>query len=249
MDSDLEERMRLSQRISSLVHSLRKKHKLKVRQPLQKILLPEISEKFRRQVEAVADIIKSETNVKDIEFVSDDSGVLVKRIKPNFRRLGQMYGAAMKELTGLIQKMDAGDIRVLEETGTFTVEAGGTEIALTPEDVEIFYDDIPGWSVASEGNITVALDITLTDELREEGIARDVVNRLQNLRKDMGLEVQDKIRIRVVPADPVIDAALKSNSAYICQETQALSLDFDDSIADPVELEIDDQKLKVKIET
>ena len=248
IDTDLEERMRLSQRISSLVHSLRKKHRLKVRQPLQKILVPELNEKFRRQVEAVEDIILSEVNIKEIEFVSDDSGILVKRIKPNFRRLGQMYGAAMKELSGIIQQMQPEDIRQLEESGQFPVNAGGKDIILTPEDVEIFYDDIPGWSVASEGNITVALDITLTDELREEGIARDVVNRLQNLRKDMGLEVQDKIHIRVAPAEALIESALRANKEYICRETQALSLEFDSGISDAVELEIDDQKLKVKIE-
>jgi len=248
IDLDLEERMSMAQRISSLVHSLRKKHKLKVRQPLQKILIPEVSSEFREKIEEVREIILSETNIKEIEFVSDDSGILVKRIKPNFRRLGQMYGPAMKVLTGLINRMAAGDILQLEQTGEFAVDANGQEIVLTPEDVEISYDDIPGWSVASEGNITVALDITLTDALREEGIARDVVNRLQNLRKDMGLEVQDKIRIRVAPAAELIESALRSNKEYICQETQALSLDFEEGIADPVELEIDDQKIQVKIE-
>ncbi|MEJ2003585.1 MAG: isoleucine--tRNA ligase [Cyclobacteriaceae bacterium] len=248
IDADLEERMSMAQRISSLVHSLRKKHRLKVRQPLQKILIPEVNADFRRKVDAVKEIILSETNIKEIEFVSDDSGVLVKRIKPNFRRLGQMYGPAMKELTKLINGMSAGDIQKLENDGGFKVTANGEDITLTPEDVEISYDDIPGWSVASEGNLTVALDITLTDQLREEGIARDVVNRLQNLRKDMGLEVQDKIRIRVAPSASLIETALRSNKEYICQETQALSLDFEEGITDSVELEIDDQKLHVKIE-
>ncbi|MCA6078289.1 isoleucine--tRNA ligase [Fulvivirga sedimenti] len=248
IDADLEERMRLAQRISSLVHSLRKKHKLKVRQPLQKILLPKVSDKFKRQVEAVEDIILSEVNIKEIEFVSDDDGILVKRIKPNFRRLGQMYGAAMKELAGVIQKMSPESVSELESNGSFTVQAGGQDITLTPEDVEIFYDDIPGWSVASEGNLTVALDITLTDDLRQEGIARDVVNRLQNLRKDMGLDVQDKIKIRIAPAPELIETALRANKEYICRETQALSLEFEEGISDSVELDIDDQKLQVKIE-
>ncbi len=248
IDADLEERMRLSQRISSLVHSLRKKHKLKVRQPLQKILLPEVNEKFKRQVEAVEDIILSEVNIKQIEFVSDEDGILVKRIKPNFRRLGQMYGSAMKELAAAINKMGPETISELETTGSVSVQAGGKEIILTPEDVEIFYDDIPGWSVASEGNLTVALDITLSDELKQEGIARDVVNRLQNLRKDMGLDVQDKIKIRIAPAPELIETALKANKEYICRETQALSLEFEDGISDLVELDIDDQKLQVKIE-
>ncbi len=248
IDADLEERMRLSQRISSLVHSLRKKHKLKVRQPLQKILLPEVNEKFKRQVEAVEDIILSEVNIKQIEFVSDEDGILVKRIKPNFRRLGQMYGSAMKKLAAAINKMGPETISELETTGSVSVQAGGKEIILTPEDVEIFYDDIPGWSVASEGNLTVALDITLSDELKQEGIARDVVNRLQNLRKDMGLDVQDKIKIRIAPAPELIETALKANKEYICRETQALSLEFEDGISDLVELDIDDQKLQVKIE-
>jgi isoleucyl-tRNA synthetase len=144
--------------------------------------------------------------------------------------------------------MSTEDIQHLESEGTFEVVVGDSEIVLTPEDVEISYDDIPGWSVASEGNVTVALDITLTDDLKEEGIARDVVNRLQNLRKDMGLEVQDKIRIRVAPAAALIESALRTNKEYICQETQALSLEFEEGITDAVELDIDNQKLQVKID-
>ena len=248
IDQDLEVRMRLAQRISSLVHSLRKKHRLKVRQPLSKILVPVLSEDFKRQVEAVRDIILSEVNIKDIEFIDDNSGILVKSIKPNFRKLGQEYGSAMKVLAAAISKMSEQDISSLERTGKFEVDLGNSTAVLTPEDVEIIYDDIPGWTVASEEGVTIALDLTLTDELREEGIARDVVNRLQNLRKDMGLEVQDKIRIRLEPANERIVSALNSNKEYICRETQATSLEFEHSIPEGVELEIDDEKLKVKID-
>jgi isoleucyl-tRNA synthetase len=154
----------------------------------------------------------------------------------------------MKALAGAIGQMDNQDISTLEQTGVFNLDLGEQMVTLTPEDVEISYDDIPGWTVASEEEVTIALDITLTDELRDEGIARDVVNRLQNLRKDMGLEVQDKIRIRLEPTNERIVAALKSNKDYICRETQATSLEFENAINEGVELDIDDEKLKVKID-
>ncbi len=249
IDADLEERMRLAQVISSLVHSLRKKHKMKVRQPLSRILLPEINETFHRQVVAVSELIKAEVNVKDIEFVTDEAGILVKNIKPNFRKLGQEYGAEMKDLVKVIQQLTPEQIAELEQSNALNVVLNEREITLTLEDVEISYQDIPGWSVATSGPVTVALDITLTDDLRKEGIARDVVNRVQNLRKDMGLDVQDKIQIIVELTGGLVDEALRANLKYICEETQAKGLDFSDHLTDAVLMDIDEYQLKVKVES
>lgn len=246
IDIDLEERMSLAQQISSLVHSLRKGHNLKVRQPLSKILIPVLNEKMERQIASVEEIILAEVNVKAIEFLKD-SGLLQKKIKANFKKLGKEYGAKMKDLAGAISAMPQEDIRSLEANGRFVLYIP-EQVTITPEDVELSFEDIPGWSVASEGAITVALDITVTDELRREGIARDVVNRVQNLRKDMGLEVQDKIMITVQKADDLINSALESNKEYICQETQAVSLDLAENVVDGRMVEMDEHQLILKIE-
>jgi len=246
IDIDLEERMSLAQQISSLVHSLRKGHNLKVRQPLSKILIPVLNEKMERQIASVEEIILAEVNVKAIEFLKD-AGLLQKKIKANFKKLGKEYGAKMKDLAGAIAAMSQKDIRSLETNGQFVLRIP-EPVTVTPEDVELSFEDIPGWSVASEGTITVALDITVTDELRSEGIARDVVNRVQNLRKDMGLEVQDKIRITVQKVDDLINSALESNKEYICQETQAVSLDLAENVADGRMVEMDEHQLILKIE-
>ncbi|UII28538.1 isoleucine--tRNA ligase [Fulvivirga maritima] len=248
IDIDLEQRMDLAQNVSSLVHSLRKKHKIKVRQPLSKILLPVINDTFKRQVSAVEELILSEVNIKAIEFVDDESGVLVKKVKPNFSKLGKEHGKKMKAIAAQINQFKPEDIASLESDNNKVIEVEGEEIALTLEDVEITYQDIPGWSVASEGRLTVALDITISDDLKKEGIARDLVNRVQNLRKDMGLEVQDKIKINIEKNTDLVNAALEANKEYICNETQALSLDIIESLSDGSELEMDEHKLKVKIE-
>ena len=248
IDTDLEQRMDLAQRVSSLVHSLRKKHMIKVRQPLSKILLPVINDTFKRQVSAVEELILSEVNIKEVEFVDDESGVLVKKIKPNFSKLGKEYGKLMKSIAGQINQFSAEDISALESDNQKVIDVNGESITLTLEDVEITYQDIPGWSVASEGRLTVALDITISDDLKKEGIARDLVNRVQNLRKDMGLEVQDKIKIHIEKNTDLVNAALEANKEYICNETQALSLDITESLAEGSELEMDEHKLKVKIE-
>ncbi len=195
IDEELEKRMHLAQSASSLVHSLRKKEKIKVRQPLHKILIPILNEADKDRIAQVAALIISETNVKEVEYVDDASGILVKKIKPNFRKLGQHFGPKMKLLTPLINQMDQAQIKELEQTGEYAVELEGEKVVLGLEDVEITSEDIPGWLVASEDGLTVALDITITDELKKEGLSRDVVNRLQNLRKDQGLEVQDKINV------------------------------------------------------
>jgi isoleucyl-tRNA synthetase len=248
-DADLEERMHLAQLISSLVHSIRKAQMIKVRQPLSRILIPILQAKTKTQIQAVEDLIKTEVNVKSIEYMEDTSGVVVKTIKPNFKKLGKEYGSKLKDIGNIVTAMTAADITTIEKNNAFPITlADGTALTLTLEDVEIRSQDIPGWAVASEGGVTVALDITITDELKKEGIARDVVNRVQNLRKDMGLEVQDKIKITIQKVDDLINSALSANKEYICTETQALTLDLVDTLVDGKEVEMDEQVIIMKIE-
>lgn len=197
IDLDLEERMSLAQRISSLVHSLRKGHTIKVRQPLSRLLIPVLNQEYKNRIVAVEDLILSEVNIKKIEYIEDTSGVVVKKIKPNFKKLGKEYGPRLKEVGAAITAMTQDDIQKLEKENAFKIKLTGDIVQITLEDVDISSEDIPGWSVASENGVTVALDITITEELKKEGIARDVVNRVQNMRKDMGLEVQDKIKITI----------------------------------------------------
>jgi isoleucyl-tRNA synthetase len=249
VDADLEESMELAQRISSLVHSIRKGHKLKVRQPLSKILIPVLSDKTKQQIEQVKEIILTEVNVKTVEFVHDDSGILKKKIKPNFKTLGPKFGPKMKEVAAAISAMDEAQIKDIEQNSTITLQAASGPIDIALTDVEIIAEDVPGWLVASEGGLTVALDITVTDELRLEGIARDFVNRVQNLRKDSGFEVTDKIRITLQNNDNLLASAVSANRDYICQEVQALDLNLViDLNGEATEIEMDEFVLKVKIE-
>jgi isoleucyl-tRNA synthetase len=248
IEKELSESMHLAQGISSLVHSLRKKEKIKVRQPLHKILIPILKQETRVLIEDVQELILSEINVKEIEYITDDSGILVKKIKPNFRKLGQEHGAKMKEISTIINGFGKEEISKIESTGNFLINVGGEEINLTLEDVEISSEDIPGWLVASEGGLTVALDITLTDELRKEGLSRDVVNRIQNLRKDKGLEVQDKISIAYSTSDELLKQAVDGFNDYIREETQALSIQYSDNPIDSETFDIDGVEIKVQIE-
>jgi isoleucyl-tRNA synthetase len=241
-DEELEKSMDYAQRISSLVHSIRKNSKIKVRTPLQKILLPVLDEKFAQRVKSVETIIKSEVNVKEIQYIDDASGVLVKKVKPNFAKLGKQYGPKMKEVSAVINAFSKEDISAIERQGILT--KGGFDLVL--EDVLISSEDIPGWAVASEGGVTVALDITITEELKREGIARDFVNRVQNLRKDLGFEVLDKIGIEVETNNGV-SAAIAEHKEYICTETQALSLELKQEVAGATEVDLDEFMLKVKI--
>ena len=243
IDGELEKSMDYAQRICSLVHSIRKHAKVKVRTPLQRILLPVIEESFAQRIKSVEEIILAEVNVKKIEYIDDTSGVLVKKVKPNFARLGKQYGPKLKEVSAVINAFSKDDIREIEKQGRLS--RGGFEILL--EDILISSEDIPGWSVASEGGLTVALDITITDSLRKEGIARDFVNRVQNLRKDMGLEVLDKIGIEVERDGEVVTAALTEHRDYISTETQALSLDLKEQVLEATEVDMDDFMLRVKI--
>jgi isoleucyl-tRNA synthetase len=242
-DIELEVSMDYAQRICSLVHSIRKNSKVKVRTPLQKVLLPVLDEKFAQRVKSVEAIIKAEVNVKEIQYIDDTSGLLVKKVKPNFAKLGKQYGPKMKEVSAVINSFTKEDIQAIEKSGT--LNKGGFDLVL--DDVLISSEDIPGWAVASENGLTVALDITLTDELKREGIARDFVNRVQNLRKDMGLAVLDKIAIEVEKNGEAVSSALTEHKEYIRTETQALTLELKEQVVNATEVEMDEFMLKLKI--
>jgi len=244
VDAELEEAMALAQKICSMVHALRKKSGLKVRQPLQKILIPALNGTVKEEIESVAHIIMSEVNIKEIEFITDDSGILKKKVKPNFKTLGPKFGKDMKAVAEAITGMPAEALKTLESAGTVTLS--GFEIALA--DVEILTEDIPGWLLAVEGGLTVALDINVTAELKQEGIARDFVNRIQNLRKDSGFEVTDKIRIYLQNTDAEISGAVARHTAYISTEVQALSLEIRDTVDGAQAVDFDEQEILVKIE-
>ncbi|WP_425389924.1 isoleucine--tRNA ligase [Ekhidna sp.] len=247
IDQALTDSMHYAQNISSLVHSLRKKEKIKVRQPLQKVLIPILKSEVRDRIEAVEELIKTEINVKEVEYVDDASGILVKSIKPNFRKLGQQYGPKMKAISGVINNFGKEEIAAIEQNGSFEIDADGEKITLTLEDVEITSQDIPGWLVASEGGLTVALDITISEDLKKEGLSRDMVNRIQNLRKDKGLEVQDKISIKYATEDEMMSNALSDFADYIKTETQALSLESNGASGGE-KFDIDGIEIDVKIE-
>jgi isoleucyl-tRNA synthetase len=242
-DLELEASMDYAQRICSLVHSIRKNSKVKVRTPLQKVLLPVLDEKFAQRVKSVEAIIKAEVNVKEIQYIDDTSGLLVKKVKPNFAKLGKQYGPKMKEVSAVINSFTKEEIQAIEKSGT--LNKSGFDLVL--DDVLISSEDIPGWAVASENGLTVALDITLTDELKREGIARDFVNRVQNLRKDMGLAVLDKIAIEVEKNGEAVSSALTEHKEYIRTETQALTLELKEQVANATEVEMDEFMLKLKI--
>ncbi len=231
IDSKLEERMQLAQKISSMVLALRKKVNIRVRQPLQKMMVPILDETFRKQLLDVEQLILSEVNVKEMDYLDDTAGILVKKIKPNFKSLGPRYGKMMKQIAAMIVAFTQDDIQAMENTGEARFEIDGQEIHVTLDDVEIMSEDIPGWLVANEGKITVALDVTITDELRNEGIARELINRIQNMRKDKGFEVTDQIVLQVEKRNEINDAVLNNND-YICSETLAVQLCYVDSIDD-----------------
>jgi len=249
INQDLEEKMSMAQRISSLIHSLRKANSIKVRQPLSRVLIPILNEKVKRQLSDVEDLILSEVNVKKIEYIDDTSDILVKKIKPNFKKLGKEFGPKLKEVGAIISGFSKEAIKALEKNDAYEITlSDGSKASLTLEDVEISSEDIPGWLVASEGGLTVALDITINETLKKEGIARDMVNRVQNMRKDMGFDVMDKIKITVQKKNELIDGALTANKEYICMETQALSLTLSDNLQDGKPVDMDEFELLLKIE-
>ncbi len=247
VDKSLERKMENAQTISSLVLSLRAKEKIKVRQPLQKIMIPVDSEQQKEEILAVADLIKHEVNIKEIELLSDASDILVKQIKPNFKALGPRFGKDMKLIAGAISKFTSEDIKKIEQNGVLDVEVNGKNITLGLDDVEITSQDIEGWLVANEGALTVALDVTLTDNLRREGIARELVNRIQNLRKDSGFEVTDRINV-VLQKDDNIVKAIDTNLEYIKTETLTEELEIMDTVNNGIEIAFDDVNTKLFIQ-
>jgi isoleucyl-tRNA synthetase len=235
---DLEERMEIAQRVCSLVLGLRKKEKIKVRQPLQKIMVPAINENFKKQLISVKSLILSELNVKELEVLTSDSNVIKKKVKPNFKTIGPKYGKHMKAISSMINAWGDDEINTLENKKSWSGVVNGDEIELLFSDFEIQTADVPGFLVSSDNDITVALDIQITDELINEGIARDFVNRIQNLRKDYGFNVTDRINIRIM-SNNKINRAINNNLNYICSETLAESLEIVNTISDkPVDMEL-----------
>ncbi|NJM16143.1 MAG: class I tRNA ligase family protein, partial [Bacteroidales bacterium] len=249
IDKQLENRMDLAQRVSSLVLGLRRKVNIKVRQPLNKMLVPILDSRFKDYLEAVKDLILSEVNVKELEYLTDTAGILTKRIKPNFKTLGPRYGRSMKEISTAIAQFGQQDIARFEKDGKYELSLGKETIALQLEDVEITSEDIPGWQVATEGNLTVALDINVTPDLKNEGIARELVNRIQNLRKESGFEVTDKIRITFARHDE-INQAVELHKAYIGSQTLASEIELVDHIdGNGKNIELDEETIvALKIE-
>ena len=247
VDKTLERKMENAQTISSLVLSLRAKEKIKVRQPLQKIMIPISSAEQKVEIEAVSGLIKHEVNVKEIELLEDASDILVKKIKPNFKALGPKFGKDMKLIAGTVNGFTAEDIQKIEQNGEIIIEINGKNITLGIDDVEITSQDIEGWLVASEGVMTVALDVTITDDLRKEGIARELVNRIQNLRKDSGFEVTDRIDV-ILQNNDAIANAVSSNIEYIKTETLTEELEIMDQVNNGIDIAFDDISTKLFIQ-
>ena len=246
VDKSLERKMEAAQTISSLVLSLRAKEKIKVRQPLQKIMIPIDSESQKEEILAVADLIKSEVNVKEIQVLDDASDILVKQIKPNFKVLGPRFGQDMKAVANVVNNFTADDIKKIEQKGILDVQINGKSITLERGDVEITSQDIEGWLVASQGALTVALDVTLTDELKKEGIARELVNRIQNLRKDSGYELTDRIVVQFQKDEQIINA-INKNLDYIKTETLTEELEILEHLTNGIEVAFDDVNTKLFI--
>ncbi|MDR2835797.1 MAG: isoleucine--tRNA ligase [Bacteroidales bacterium] len=225
IDKDLEERMALAQKISSIILSLRRKVNIKVRQPLQKVMIPIISDKFVSQIKKIEQIIKTETNIKEIKLLSDEENILVKKIKPNFKTLGPKCGKNMKEVAATISNMSQNSIKELECNKEFIIKNNDYEIVITTEDVEIFSEDIPGLLVMNEGLLTIALDVNITPELEEEGVAREFVNKIQNIRKESNFDVTDKINIYIL-SNSELDVAVRNFSNYICSQTLGNSIEI-----------------------
>jgi len=246
INKSLERKMQKAQTIASMVLSLRKKEMIKVRQPLQRIMVPVFDEQDRKDLNEIADLILSEVNVKELELIDDTSGVLVKNIKPNFKILGPKFGKEMKAVVAKIQNFTKDDIEKIEKEGKINIEINGKYITLAESDVEITSQDIEGWLVANQGNLTVALDISLTEKLQKEGIARELVNRIQNLRKDSGLEVTDKIKL-YLQKDGLVENAAKENAEYIKNETLTKELIFEDNLIEGIDINFDQIKSKLLI--
>ncbi len=247
IDKELEEKMGIAQKASSMILALRRKEKLKVRQPLAKIMVPVLNSHFREQFDAVKEIILAEVNVREVEYISDTSDVIKKKIKPNFKTLGPKYGKLMKQISGVIAGFGQNEIVRIEQEGNLDVVLGDQNISITREDVEIVTEDIPGWIVATEGQMTIALDIEVTEELRQEGLAREFINKIQNLRKDSGFEVTDRIAVEIERHHEINDA-VSNHKSYICAQTLAVDFQLVDVLEDVNAREVEISKdVTVKI--
>jgi len=242
IDKNLEEKMALAQKASSMILALRRKEKLKVRQPLSKIMVPILEDRFKEQFDAVKDVILAEVNVKSVEYLHDTTGIIKKKVKPDFKKLGPRYGKLMKTITAEIGKFTQQDISELEEKGFRKIQAGDETIEISMDDVEVTTEDIPGWTVATDGNLTIALDIHITEQLKQEGIARELINKIQNIRKESNFSVTDRIRLQIRKNDTINDAVINFKK-YICDQTLAAELKLMDHLvrteAREVEVEAD----------
>lgn len=244
----LEAKMLLAQKATSLVHSIRKQHQLKVRQPLQRMLIPVLNSEVKNHLEAVADLVLSEVNIKEISFIEDTHGLVIKKVKPDFKKLGKALGPKLKPLSDAFAQLEQEAIYELEKAGSLSLMLLGEPITIPLEDVEISSQDMPGWIVASDGDLTVALDLELNDELRMEGYARELVNRLQNLRKDSGFDVVEKIELNyLLPQDELLEKALMSFKDYISGEVQAKEIKAVEALLNAVVLDLDGAELQVEI--
>jgi isoleucyl-tRNA synthetase len=244
IDKDLEARMQMAQKITSMVLALRRKVNIKVRQPLQAIMIPAVDDDQKTHIEAVKDLIMNEVNVKELRFV-EGSGVLVKKVKCNFRTMGKKFGKLMKGVAAAMDALSQEQIAELEQQGSIGINVEGQALSVEAVDVEIISEDIPGWLVANEGNLTVALEVELTDELRNEGMARELINRIQNIRKESGLEITDRIAVTLSPNDDV-EKSIESFGEYI--KTQVLADVLMVEPNDGQEVDFDDFKLNIKVE-
>ena len=242
----LEQRMQLAQEASSLVLSIRKKLNIKVRQPLQRVLIPVLNPMMKEQILKVEDLIKSEVNVKEIEYLTETEGFINKKIKANFIALGKKLGSKMKTVSMLISQFTQQDISLLEKEGKFILDVDGEPLTLQLSDVEISAEDIPGWSVAGNASLTVALDITISDKLKREGEAREFINRIQNIRKENGFEVTDRINIEIAENEQLVQSINEFRN-YICAEILAESIAFVPDLKEGTVIEVNDISLKVSV--
>lgn len=245
VDKTLEERMQIAQDITSVVLALRRKVNIKVRQPLMEVMIPVVDKKQQQDIEAVRDLILSEVNVKDLKYVDGDAGILVKRVKPDFKKLGPRYGKIMKQLAAEVQAMSQEAISAFEKGGNYTFNIEGQEAVIELADVEIISEDIPGWLVANEGRLTVALDVTITDDLRKEGVARELVNRIQNLRKSNDYDITDRINVKISKAEQVNDAVVEFNN-YIATQVLADTVELTENV-EGVEIDMDGYILMISV--
>ncbi|MBQ6032287.1 MAG: isoleucine--tRNA ligase, partial [Prevotella sp.] len=244
IDKELEKRMEMAQKITSMVLALRRKVNIKVRQPLQTVMIPAVDETQMKYIEAVKDLIMNEVNVKELKFV-EGSGILVKKVRCNFRTMGKKFGKLMKGIAAQMAEISQEDITKLEEQGSLDLTVENTPVTVEAADVEIISEDIPGWLVSNEGNLTVALEVEISDELRKEGMARELINRIQNLRKDAGLEITDRISVQVSPQEET-NQAIESYGEYISNQVLADSIIVKDN--DGTLVEFDDFDLHILIQ-